>query len=121
MTLFIVIALIGGCTAFIVASAREPNREANEFVTLLDDGELQAAYDRLCPALRQERTFDDFTADMTRADEITEFTLVAASAPLGDTALVSGTVSLSDVPRNMSLRMDRIDDVWYVCSYDALN
>ena len=119
MILFL--ALLAGCTAFAVISARQPVREANAFLALLDDGRLDDAYDTLCPELLETVDFDTFQADMARTSEITDYTLVAVSAPAGNVALVSGSIDLGDENRSARIQMERFGDDWLVCDYDPIN
>ncbi len=117
-----VLALFAGCTVIGVSLARAPVGAANEFVALLDDGELEAAYASLCPAKQAEVDFEEFAADMARSTEISDYNLSALSAGIGDLVLVTGTVDLADdPPRNMTLDVVRDGDGWQVCDYDRLN
>ncbi|MEM9134154.1 MAG: hypothetical protein AAF962_15810 [Actinomycetota bacterium] len=116
-----ILALFAGCTAIGVSLARAPVGTANEFVALLDEGELEDAYASLCPAKQAEVGFEEFSADMARSTEISDYNLSAVSAGIGDLVLVTGTVDLSGEPRNMTLDVVRVGDGWQVCDYGRLN
>ncbi len=112
---------VGGCTVWAVSAARGPVDAANRFVAHLDNGEPAAAYVMLCPATRADIPFEEFESDMARGTEITDFNLTSVSVGSNRPALVTGTVDLDGVPRNVSFTMRRFDGRWLVCDYNRLN
>lgn len=112
---------VGACTAVAVTLASAPVGAANDFVALLDEGELEAAYESMCPTLRTQTSFEEFQADMARSTEIDGYTLSSVSAGTGRPTLVSGTIELGGTLRNVAFQMVQVDDEWRVCSYDRLN
>lgn len=117
-----VLAMFAGCTVLGVTLAQAPVGAANEFVALVDDSDLEAAYASLCPAKQAEVGFEQFSAEMARSTEITDYNLSAVSAPFIDAVVVTGTVNLgNEAPRSMRLDLIRDGDDWQVCDYDAIN
>lgn len=114
------LVLIAGCIAVVVTMSQAPINATNEFVALIDDGEIEAAYDSLCASTRASLTLEAFTEDMSVDGEITDYTLTPAAAALRGTARVSGTIEIDDEPQNVAFRLEKEGETWRVCSYDPL-
>lgn len=114
------LVLMTGCVAIVVNLVRAPIGAANEFVALLDDGEIEAAYGSLCIATRQSLSLDQFTQDVAVDGEITAYTLLSTSMATGRQTTVSGTIEIDEEPRNISFGLAKEGQTWRVCSYDLL-
>ena len=115
-----ILVLMAGCVFVVVNLVRPPIDAANSFVALLDDGEIEAAYDSLCDSTRENLTLEQFREDVALSDQITGYTLTAASTGTGQLTLVTSTIEVNDEARNISFRLAREDSTWQVCNYDLI-
>lgn len=114
------LVLMGGCVVAVVTLAQAPLDAANDFVSLIDDGEYEAAYASLCAETRASVTLAEFIEDLTVDGQITSYTLTPSAAATGGASRISGTIRINDEPRNVAFRLSEENEIWRVCSYDPL-
>jgi hypothetical protein len=115
-----VLVLMTGCVALVVNLVRAPIAAANEFTALVDDGELELAYDSLCRSTRSQLSLEEFSEQMSAAGGITGYTLTSASPAFGQQTSVTGTIEIDEQPRNINFDLTRENDRWRVCTYDPI-
>lgn len=118
--MFGLLLLMTGCVAIVVNLVRAPIGAANEFVALLDDGQIEAAYSSLCTTTRRSLSLDEFTEDVTVDGDITSYTLLSTSMATGQQTTVSGTIEIDEEPRSISFGLAKEGRTWRVCSYPPL-
>lgn len=120
LALAVVFVLIAGCTAVGIRLAKGPIDAANQYVALLDSGQVPAAYQSLCASTRATKTLAQFTADNSAASRITDYVLSSVSTGTSQSTQVSGTVSIDGNPRSVAFQMAKENGAWRVCVYPAL-
>lgn len=114
------LVLIIGCTVLVLSFEPGPVDAANDFMAALDEGRLEDAHQQLCPETRRATSLDQFAADFSAADQITDYRLLSMSALMTSPATVSGTVVVGSEAQSVRFEVAEIGGQWMVCAYEPI-
>lgn len=115
---------IGGCTAVLFRAVSGPIDATNAFVAELDEGDFDGAYQSLCQATRNAVPAEQWTAEIEAglSGDITDYRFTEASVSSvngSSTAVVSGSIEIGGLSRNVTYSLVEEGSEWRVCQANS--